>query len=301
MAAFFTLLCLLAPACEAQEEAPSWRVLEDGRVRVLFLLSDEDFARYLIGKFPEAVQEIHASLGRGLRARPTVLLIPSRAAFESMVGAEPIAAFAEPSRERIVINLEAFQSSRAALYDVFKHEICHLVLHQDLREENLPKWLDEGVCQWVSGSLGEFLEGRDLSTVRLAITRSPIPLRWLATRFPSRSPGALFQAYEESRLFVEFLAGRRGPEGLPSLLDALAAGMSVDEALKRVFAAGLEELEKEWLEGLKPGTAWFIWISSYFSELLFIFAGLLTMAAGIRLWVRKRRRLRDYDAEDDPP
>lgn len=302
---WFGLLLLIAVSLlawipETPAGAPSWYELDNGKVRLLFDEKQEQFARHLADEFPRAVEGIRSNIGWELRGKPTVLLIGDRATFESMAGAEPIAAFAEPDKRRIVINLEAFQSSLTALNDAFKHEICHLVLHERIRTVELPKWLDEGVCQWVSGSLGEFLEGRDLSAVRVAIKRSPIPLRWLEKRFPDRDARSMFQAYEESRLFVEFLAARYGQPGLVSILGNLEAGRPIEEAVRAGTSSTLETLEKEWLDNLDSGTVWLVWFAQYLYEILFILAALLTVAAFIRQWLRKRRwKDEDEDGEEE--
>jgi hypothetical protein len=38
-----------------------------------------------------------------------------------------------------------------------KHELCHILLHRAAQGGKIPKWLDEGLAQWVSAGIAEIL------------------------------------------------------------------------------------------------------------------------------------------------
>ncbi len=160
----------------------------------------------------------------------------------------------------------------------------------------LPRWLDEGICQWVSGSLGEILVGKGVAAGAINPARHPIPLRQLAVSFP-KDKDSLIQAYVESRLFVEYLVARYGKESLLRVLQHLREGLSIDQAISGATSKSLQNLEDEWLEELRSKNMWLLWASQNLYELLFLLAAILTIVAFVRLMIRKKRY--DPDEEDE--
>jgi hypothetical protein len=270
---------------------------EDGRDE-LFISGEKRLqiqAEYLRQVYPEVRANMENALGWKLLAAPRLVLLGDRDVFERMSGSPFISAFAVPSRHSIVIHLPLGASESYVLRETFEHELCHLFLHEHIKEALLPKWLDEGICQWISGSFGEILEGRRIAPININLSRHPIPLQQLSMSFP-KDKDSLIQAYMESRLFVDFLVARYGKEAFLGILQRMKEGKPIDRAFHEALSQSLETLEKEWLEGLRGRSAWLLWISQYLYELLFFLCALLTMLAYLRVMFRKK----GYDpAEED--
>jgi len=244
--------------------------------------------------YPEVRTNIENSLGWKLLSPPKVFLISDREIFEKMSGSPLIAAFAVPSQHSIVIHLSSATSEAYVLHETFEHELCHLFLHEHITDRLLPKWLDEGICQWLSGSLGEILAGSGTAAGGINLLRRPIPLQQLTVSFPG-DRGSLIQAYQESRLFVEYLVAQYGKGCLLNLFEQLKEGSPIDQAFSQAFPKSLASVQEEWLEGLGSRGMWLLWVSEYLYEILFVFGALLTVLAFIRVMIRKR----DYDPDEE--
>jgi hypothetical protein len=251
-------------------------------------------ATHLRRVYPEIRANIENALGWKLLSPPTVVLIPDRETFEKMSGSPLFSAFALPSRHSIIIHLSPDTSEPYILNEIFEHELCHLFLHERIPIRLLPKWLDEGICQWISGSLGEILAGKGIGAGRINPALHPIPLRELTVSFP-KDRDALIQAYAESRLFVEYLVSHYGKESLLNLLRHLQEGSPIEEAVPRVFSITLQALQEEWLKELGSRRMWLMWIGQYLYEFLFVLAAILTIVAFVRLMIRKR----SYDPTEE--
>ena len=251
-------------------------------------------AKRLRERYPEIRANIESSLGWKLLSPPKVFLIADREIFEKMSGSPFISAFAIPSQHSIVIHLSSATSELYVLHETFEHELCHLLLHDHINDALLPKWLDEGICQWVSGSLGEILAGMGTAAGGIKLLRHPIPLQQLTVSFP-RDRGSLIQAYQESRLFVEYLVAQYGKGSLLNLLEHLKEGSPIDQAFLQAFPKSLPSVQEEWLEGLGSRRVWLLWMSEYLYEILFVFGALLTVLAFIRVMIRKR----NYDPGEE--
>jgi hypothetical protein len=253
-------------------------------------------ARHLRQIYPEIRAHAEDTLGWKFRSPPGVLLVADRGIFEKMSGNPLISAFAVPSQHLVVIHLPPATSEPYLLHETFEHELCHLLLHEHIPGMLLPRWLDEGICQWLSGSLGEILVGRGAAAGAINPARHLIALQQLAVGFP-QDKDSLIQAYAESRLFVEYLVAHYGKESLLQVLQHLREGLPIDQALSGATSKSLRNLEDEWLEELRSKGMWLLWIGQNLYELLFLLAAILTIVAFVRLVIRKKRY--DPDEEDE--
>ncbi len=263
----------------------------------LLILREEGLeiqGRQLQQMYTGAKKSVEDTLGWQLGAPPRLVLTADKEHFEKMSGSPLVSAFAVPRQHTVVMLVSRAASDSYVLRETLEHELCHLVLHAHIDPEILPKWLDEGICQWLSGSLGEILAGQGLVTSGINLAHHPIPLQQLTKTFPA-DRRALLKAYEASRLFVEFLRSRYSGNGLLRLLDHLKGGQEIEAAMLEVFSNSLENLESEWLDGLQSRKLWLLWISQYLYEILFFLGALLTVLAFLRVTIRKRA----YDPDED--
>ena len=250
--------------------------------------------RQLQQMYAGAKKSVEDTLGWQLGAPPRLVLTADKEHFEKMSGSPLVSAFAVPRQHTVVMLVSRAASDSYVLRETLEHELCHLVLHAHIDPEILPKWLDEGICQWLSGSLGEILAGQGLVTSGINLAHHPIPLQQLTKTFPA-DRRALLKAYEASRLFVDFLRSRYNRNGLLRLLDHLKGGQEIEAAMLEVFSNSLQNLESEWLAELRNRNLWLLWISQYLYEILFFLGALLTVLAFLRVTIRKRA----YDPDED--
>ena len=271
---------------------------EEGREELVIMGEQglEIQANHLRQIYPQIRANLEDAFSWKLLSAPKVVLVADQEIFEKMSGNPLISAFALPSQQTIVFRLPSATSQPYIWHETFEHELCHLLLHDHIRAALLPRWLDEGICQWVSGSLGEILVGKGVAASEVNFLLRPIPLNQLAERFPG-DKDSLLQAYAESRQFVDYIVAHYGKEGLLGVLNRLKDGEEIDQAFAAVLSTSLPDLQKEWLEELHSSNAWLLWVSQYLYEIIFFVGALLTVLAFVRLMIRKKGY--DPDEEDE--
>jgi len=257
-----------------------------------------------LGNVPEDVAKFYSSVKHDLEKtfgweidfRPDIVLARDKDAFRRMVGVDSIIAFAVPHRNLIVLDMSRVYTRPFTLKSTLKHEVCHLILHRYIDGERLPRWLDEGVCQWASGGIGELeAEGAGGYLAGAVVSGELFSLGEIG-RFPDEEK-SLALAYEQSRSIVEYIVREYGEDSLLQILEGLRGGESLDGAIRRSISMSIYELEDRWYAHLKRKYTWFYYLSSNIYTILFVFAAAITVYGFIRL-MKKRREYVDEDEDD---
>jgi len=272
--------------------------LREKEVIVLFEESLRMAAEEVATVYPLIKKELEKRLTWSVSFIPTVLLIRESDTFQRMAGSHIIVAFAVPERNLVVIDYSKMRTDPFTIETTLKHELCHLLLHHHIKEENLPKWLDEGICQWVSDGIAEIIMSQKRSLLDEAILSGRyISFRTLRDRFP-RDKRRLILAYEQSKSLVEYMMGSYGWEATLVVLSDLREGADVDLAIMQGFSISMDELEARWHHDLKRRITWPTYLISHLYEILFFLAALAMTYGFIRRWLKKRA-YRDEEDEQD--
>jgi len=181
--------------------------------------------------YPAIKIELETTIGWKIDFSPKVILINNGKDFQRMADSKFIAAFAVPARGLIVIDYSKMKTAPFSIRAVMKHELCHLLLHSHIKRGDLPKWLDEGIAQWVSGGLADIvMTQKDSVLHRAVLSDRLISIRAMTESFP-REKRRLMLAYAESRSLVEYIIGEYELDGILKLLDLLKSGESPIEGL----------------------------------------------------------------------
>lgn len=244
--------------------------------------------------YPEVRAALEATFGWRLHPRPTILLIGDANPFHRR-GLNPlIVAFAVPQNQMVVMDYTKVSRRPFILENTLKHELCHLLIHQHIPEDHLPRWLDEGICQWASDGIGEIMMDQKRSQLNRSILRGTlIPLDALTGSFPTNNDDLLL-AYEESKSFVAHIISRYHKQGILRFLDQLKKGQTLERASMKALGISMADLEDEWQNALRQQATWFTLLSTYLYEILFGVMALVSIFAFIRIWLKKRA----YMAED---
>lgn len=271
--------------------------LRDKEVIVLFDEPLRVAAEEAATLYPLLKKELENTLARPVNFRPTVVLIKESETFQRAAGTNLIVAFAIPEKNLMVIDYSKTRKDPFSIETTMKHELCHLLLHNYIKEGNLPKWLDEGVCQWVSDGISEIIMTQKRSVLDEAILSGRyISIRALTGRFP-RDERYLVLAYEESKSLVEYMISSFGKEAVLSVLNYLEEGVEVDEALLRGLSISLDELESRWHHHLRRRITWVTYLINHLYEILFFLAA-MAMIYGFIRGLKKKRAYRDEEEED---
>ncbi len=230
---------------------------------------------------------------------PKIRLVKERKDFLRMAGNPLTVAFASPGRNLIVIDQSKMTTRPFTMQSTLEHELCHILLHQHIDSTRLPRWLDEGLCQWASNSIDEMVYGQKGAALRgVALSQRAPPLGKLGARFPTDTRERLL-AYEASKRFTAFIIGRYGEQGMIGMLKRLETGQDVSTAVLGEFSVPLGHLERDWHDSLRRRSTWFTFLGHYLYEILFALMAIISVYGFIRLRIQKRRyRDDDEDWED---
>ena len=254
----------------------------------------EDVARL----YPRVRSELAHTLNRRVDFPVTIVLVPDSRDFRQMAGNPYFSAFAVGEKALMVIDLAKMDGDPGKLSATLKHELVHLVLHRYIGGDRLPRWLNEGVAQWVSDGFSELLIQKRWDVLRGAVLSGGLPdLDRLADRFPvERRP--LLLAYEASKSAVEFMVSEFGKEPVLNLLDRLSRGQDLDAAFHGALGVYPAEMERMWHRQLRRTSTWLVYLAVHLYEIIFIGAALATLFGFIRA-VEKKRRYRDEEDEEE--
>jgi hypothetical protein len=287
------LLCINSGVLQARQLS----ALEAEEVVVYFDALHEPAAREVAQLYPIVKAELEATLKWKIDFRPSVLLVPDRKTFANMAGSTLIVAYALPEKMLIVIDFSRMNTEPFSLASTLKHELCHLLLYRYIHTTRIPKWLDEGVCQWASGGLAELVTGSRQSVLAWAVLSGKfIALNTLSVRFPQDGQ-SLALAYEESRSMVEYIVSSFGKRGILNILEAMKNGKDINDALIFSLGMSLEDLERQWQGQQRSLTAIIAALVANLYTILFVFGALLTLAVYLRLVIRKKR-FKDENEDD---
>jgi len=247
--------------------------------------------------YPVVSQELVETLKWETDFRSRIILTGDRDAFRKIVGMDIITAFALPDRDLIVVDTSRVYTKPFTLRSTLKHELCHLLLHQNIDSRLLPRWIDEGVCQWASGGVAELMaDDGDRILTKAAVSDRLISITELA-RFPMDEP-SLILAYEESKSFVEYIVRDFGKTELMQILENLKEGDTISESIQKSLGLPLSELELKWHSSLKRKYTWFTYLSANLYTIIFVLAALITVYGFIRL-IQKKRAYKDDEEEEE--
>jgi hypothetical protein len=263
-------------------------VLQQRDISIHFEAQLDSAAKEVADIYPEIKATVEGIFGWSLNRSPSVILIKDRQHFQRMTGNPLTVAFAVPERNLIVIDYSRMSMHPFSPENTLKHELCHLLLHDHIGKHLLPRWLDEGVCQWVSDGIADIIMDQKQSHLNKAAVRNTFcPLSSLQKGFPPDKRSMLL-AYEESKSFVAHIISRFGKEGILNVLEHMKKGETVDMAILRTFSISLDNLEEEWQHSLRTKMNWFTHLSFYLYEILFSLMAFISICAFVKIMLKKR-------------
>lgn len=286
------LMILIFPAFSGASEMEEYHGPE---ITVRYEAPLKTAARQIASDYRKTKTEIEAKLGLQLYNEPLVVLMRDNNEFQRMAQNKLVTAFAMPEKNLIVIDYSMMHKTPFDLQDTFKHELAHLLLHQNIAPTALPKWLDEGVAQWASGGMADILHTGEKDLLRqAALSHHLMPLADISRTFPD-SPRGLMLAYEESKSFVEYIVKHYGEAKLRSLLHSLEKQGTIEQAVYDNYGVSLDMLEQNWKKTLSREISWISYAADHLTWALFFLAAVITVAG----YCAVKLRMKNYRDEED--
>lgn len=244
---------------------------------------------------PALKKEIQKRVGLPVNFHFGIIIYKDQETFRNLVKNDMIAAFAIPGRNLIVLDYSQFRYDPLTLRKIIMHEMCHLLLHKNIRGNNLPRWFDEGVSEWVSGGINELVYPQSTDILKRAfINNTLLPFSTISESLPS-DPVNLVLSYQQGRNMVEYIEKRFGIDSIKGIILKLSSGAGFYETISKESGTDFTEIEKEWKKDKGKQYIWLTYISDNIYLILFFIAPFITIYGFIRL----KKRMRDYKDEED--
>ncbi len=287
----FSFLVLLNPLYAGTE------TLQTREVIIFFEESLKNVAVEVEKVYPAVKSELVRTLKWEVDFRPKIILVKDKDDFRRVVGSNIVVAFAVPDKNLIVLDTSRVYVKPFTLESTLKHELCHILLRRNIESKNLPRWLDEGICQWASGGIAEIIANGGEKTLEKATISDNVISIGNLTRFPNDEKSLLL-AYEESKSVVEYIVSEYQEQGILQVLEYLKQGYSADDSISKGLLVSTSELENKWIAHLKRRHSWFSYLSHNIYTILFFLAALATVYGFMRI-LKKKRAYVDRDDEED--
>jgi hypothetical protein len=292
--AFCFSLCVSTEFVYGQQRS----LLRGEEVTILYEEPWKEAAQEVAAAYSIAKREVEQTLRLAADFSPKVVLVRDSNVFREMAGSPLFAAYAIPESNLIVIDQSKMSVSPFTIEVTLKHEFCHLMLHDYLKAKDIPKWLEEGVCTWVSQGIAEIMMEQKRSLLNEALLAGRvIPLRALSRGFP-RDRESLPLAYEESKSIVSYMVETYGLEGLLETLRSVRQGQPWEDAIHGALAISFDELERNWTETLKKRLTWFTYLINNLYEILFFVAAVLAICGAWRALRKKKAYMKSEEEEN---
>jgi WD40 repeat protein len=200
-----------------------------------------------------AYQKVSSDLKHDLAFRVPLVLFATHSEFEQQniipgAAQEGVAAFAEPSRDRMVLPID---EPPDRLYGLIVHELTHIfefdIIPTSLIRRDMPLWINEGLSDYERGDWQPI----DLATVRDAAVADIVPkMSELQGYGDFNNPRII---YNLGHAVFEFIESRWGKEGIRQFLFSLRKSVigGGEDAFQEALGLEPDEFDQQFEKYLK--------------------------------------------------
>lgn len=230
-----------------------WQIYQTEHFEIYYYPEIEPHLERMAGYAESAYQHLSGELKHDLASKvPLILFQTSSEFFQQNVipGAaqEGVGAFAEPSRNRILMPMD---EPPDLLYRLMVHELAHIfqfdIIPMSLLRVNMPLWIMEGMADYLTGVWRPL----DMMTVRDAAVSDIVPkMSGLQGFGPAGDPRFI---YNLGHAAFEFMESRWGKEGVRQFIFALRKSVigGGDDAYQDAFQLSPDEFDQQFDRYLK--------------------------------------------------
>jgi len=154
-----------------------WHIYTTDHFQIYYYPEIEQHLERVAGYAESAYQHVSTELKHDLGAKVPLVLFKTQAEFQqqNVIPSEipeGVAAFAEPTRDRMVLPIDEPPDQ---LYRLITHELTHIfefdIIPRGLVQRGIPLWVDEGLAEYMAGVWNPM----DLMTVRDVAVADIVP------------------------------------------------------------------------------------------------------------------------------
>lgn len=281
--------------------------LNENAVVLEYLPQNEKLVENINSFLPKIVLSLEKELGLGLKHKVKLIVCPDTESFNKMTGVnhESVQGVAFSEFNLIVINAEKLQSkTNKDIENLIKHELVHIVLGTNIShgsDERLPRWLNEGVAQWLSNGANELFTAHYQDSLQTAfLTRKTLTFSSLTYYFPGDN-SQFTLAYAQSLSIVDYLAETYGKEKITDLLRTMTEGKNFRDAFFEVYNKSFDTLAYEWKESKsKSSYTLDYYLATHINLIMNSLIGFVAFFVFIVYFIRKRIHKKTELSDENP-
>jgi hypothetical protein len=230
-----------------------WMLYETDHFTIYYYPSIQPHLERMAGYAESAYQHISSELKHDLATKVSLILFQTSSEFQEeniVPGAaqEGVGAFAEPTRQRIVMPMD---EPPDLLYRLIVHELTHQfefdMIPTSLIRREMPLWINEGLSDYMT----EAWRPLDLMMVRDAAVTDNVPRMSRLNNYGGFNNPRMI--YNLGHAVFEFIEARWGKKGLQDYILALRKSVigGGEDAFKEAFNLKDEEFDQQFEKWLK--------------------------------------------------
>jgi hypothetical protein len=199
-----------------------WMIYTTDHFEIYYYPEIEQHLERVAGYAESAYQQISADLKHDLSFKVPLMLFKTHSEFEQQnvagpeASSEGVAAFAEPTRDRMLLPID---EPADQLYGLITHELTHIfefdIIPQSLIRRSVPLWVNEGLSDYERAQWNPI----DLMSVRDAAVADIVPKMSELEGYGNTNNPRLI--YNLGHAVFEFIEAKFGKEGIRQFLFAL--------------------------------------------------------------------------------
>jgi hypothetical protein len=230
-----------------------WSHYETDHFIIYFYPEIEPHLERMAGYAESAYQLISSELKHDLAFKVPLILFQTASEFQEQnvvpgAAQEGVGAFAEPSRDRILMPMDAPPD---LLYRLITHELTHIfefdIIPTSLIRRSMPLWVNEGLSDYMTSAWDPL----DLMTVRDAAVADIVPKMSKLENYGGFNNPRMI--YNLGHAVFEFIEARWGKEGLRQYLFSLRKSVigGGEDAYEEAFKLKADEFDQQFEKYLK--------------------------------------------------
>src|SRR5215217_6837401 len=230
-----------------------WHIYPTEHFNIYYYPEIEPHLERMASYAESAYQHISSELKYDLASKIPLILFQTSSEFQEQnvipgAAQENVGAFAEPTRQRIVMPMD---EPPDLLYRLIVHELTHQfefdIIPPSLIRRETPLWINEGMSDYMTGVWNPL----DMQTVRDAAVSDIVPKMSKLTDYGAFGNPRMI--YNLGHAVFEFIEAKWGKEGLRQYLFALRKSVigGGEDAYEEAFKLKAEEFDQQFEKYLK--------------------------------------------------